>query len=120
MTGRALGVAGIGTLDDHGCLLAAAYLTLIKDVQWKVRKSLAHSLHEVARIVQTEVTEKTLTQAFDLFLKDLDEVKVGMVGRPRFEARLWGRCYGPTQQHSWETKFGVFFYAQSAKIWGIF
>ena len=60
--------------------LEGAYLTLIKDVQWKVRKSLAHSLHEIARIVQTEITEKTLTQAFDLFLKDLDEVKVGVVG----------------------------------------
>ena len=60
--------------------LEAAYLTLIKDVQWKVRKSLAHSLHEIARIVGTEITEKTLTQAYDLFLKDLDEVKVGVVG----------------------------------------
>jgi serine/threonine-protein phosphatase 4 regulatory subunit 1 len=60
--------------------LEAAYLTLIKDVQWKVRKSLAHSLHEIARIVGQDITEKILTQAFDLFLKDLDEVKVGVVG----------------------------------------
>jgi hypothetical protein len=37
------------------------------------RKSLAHSLHETARIVETEIPQRTLTQAFDFFLKDLDE-----------------------------------------------
>jgi serine/threonine-protein phosphatase 4 regulatory subunit 1 len=48
-------------------------LTLIKDVQWQVRKSLAQWLHETARIVETEIPERTLTEAFDFFLKDLDE-----------------------------------------------
>jgi len=56
-----------------------AYQTLVKDVQWKVRKSLAHSLHEIARIVGRDITEKHLTTAFDLFLRDLDEVKIGVV-----------------------------------------
>jgi serine/threonine-protein phosphatase 4 regulatory subunit 1 len=64
---------------EHWSELEPAYLVLIKDVQWKVRKSLAHSLHEIANIVGQETTEKTLTQAFDLFIKDLDEVKVGVV-----------------------------------------
>jgi serine/threonine-protein phosphatase 4 regulatory subunit 1 len=60
--------------------LEEAYNHLVKDVQWKVRRSLGCSLHEVAKIVGTEITEKTLTQAFELFLKDLDEVKIGMIG----------------------------------------
>lgn len=68
----ALGKERWGELED-------AYLTLTKDVQWKVRKSLAHSLHEIARMVGQEITSKTLVQAFDLFLHDLDEVKIGVL-----------------------------------------
>src|SRR3989338_1470441 len=59
--------------------LEEAYMTLVKDVQWKVRRSLACSLHEVAQVLGTEITESTLTPAFELFLRDLDEVKVGVV-----------------------------------------
>jgi serine/threonine-protein phosphatase 4 regulatory subunit 1 len=59
--------------------LEAAFLALVKNVQWKVRKMLSHSLHEIARIVGKEIAEKSLIQAFDLFLRDLDEVKVGIV-----------------------------------------
>ncbi|KAL0482679.1 serine/threonine-protein phosphatase 4 regulatory subunit 1 [Acrasis kona] len=60
--------------------LEEAYNHLVKDAQWKVRRSLGCSLHEVARIVGTEISERTLTSAFELFLKDLDEVKIGMIG----------------------------------------
>jgi len=94
--------------------LETAYLTLIKDVQWKVRKSLAHSLHEVARIVQTEIAEKTLTQAFDLFLKDLDEVKVGMVsnisefmevlGQEQREKYIPIICMLPSETDNWRLR----------------
>lgn len=56
-----------------------AYATLLKDVQWKVRRSLAHSLHEVGKIVGTDVAEKSLVSALELFLRDLDEVKVGVI-----------------------------------------
>jgi serine/threonine-protein phosphatase 4 regulatory subunit 1 len=55
-------------------LLEKAYNALVKDVQWKVRRTLAYSLHEIAKIVGTEITEKTLISAFELFLRDLDEV----------------------------------------------
>ena len=55
-------------------------MVLVKDVQWKVRRSLAHSLHEVAAILGTEVTEADICeQVFDVFLKDLDEVRVGVL-----------------------------------------
>lgn len=64
---------------DKWDMLEGAYVVLVKDVHWKVRKSLAYSLHEIANVVGTEITERTLTQAFELFLKDLDEVKIGIV-----------------------------------------
>lgn len=64
---------------DKWPMLENAYVALVKDVQWKVRRSLAYSLHEIASVVGTEITERTLIQAFELFLKDLDEVKIGVV-----------------------------------------
>lgn len=42
--------------------------------QWKVRRSLAFSIHEVARLVGPEITERELVPVFNSFLKDLDEV----------------------------------------------
>jgi serine/threonine-protein phosphatase 4 regulatory subunit 1 len=50
------------------------YDHLVKDLQWKVRKTLSFSLHEVAKILGTELTEKCLLSTFELFFKDLDEV----------------------------------------------
>ena len=60
--------------------LKESYMMLVKDVQWKVRRSLAHSLHKIAEILGTEVTESDICeQVFDVFLKDLDEVRVGVL-----------------------------------------
>jgi serine/threonine-protein phosphatase 4 regulatory subunit 1 len=59
--------------------LENAYLQLVKDVQWKVRRSLACSLHEIARILGREITERVLSEPFELFLRDLDEVKIGAI-----------------------------------------
>jgi len=59
--------------------LEKAYQHLVKDVQWKVRRSLACSLHEIARIVGREISERVLSSAFELFLRDLDEVKIGVI-----------------------------------------
>ncbi len=56
-----------------------AFATLLKDVQWKVRKSLAHSIHEIAQIVGEDLAERSLAQAFELFLRDIDEVKYGVI-----------------------------------------
>lgn len=60
-------------------VLKDAYHNLVKDVQWKVRRTLACSLHEVAQVLGTEITEDSLLEAFDIFLADLDEVKIGVV-----------------------------------------
>eukprot|EP00756_Hemistasia_phaeocysticola_P031115 Hpha_TRINITY_DN16332_c2_g8::TRINITY_DN16332_c2_g8_i1::g.60909::m.60909/K15424/PPP4R1; serine/threonine-protein phosphatase 4 regulatory subunit 1 len=57
--------------------LESAFICLAKDVGWKVRRSLSFSLHEISATVGQDISEKILTQAFDLFLRDLDEVKVG-------------------------------------------
>jgi serine/threonine-protein phosphatase 4 regulatory subunit 1 len=59
--------------------LSDTYFTLVNDLQWKVRRSLSHSLHEVAKILGPQITDSALLPAFDLFLKDLDEVRVGVV-----------------------------------------
>jgi len=59
--------------------LREAYFKLCSDLQWKVRRPLAHSLHEVATLVGGEATVADLLSIFETFLKDLDEVKVGVV-----------------------------------------
>lgn len=59
--------------------LGRAYFVLARDLQWKVRRSLAHSLHEVARMLGAARAEALLVPLFELFLKDLDEVRVGVL-----------------------------------------
>ncbi|GFR82145.1 serine/threonine-protein phosphatase 4 regulatory subunit 1, partial [Elysia marginata] len=55
------------------------YETLAQDMQWKVRRTLAFSIHELALIVGEEITHKDLVPVFDGFLKDLDEVRIGVL-----------------------------------------
>mmetsp|Transcript_753 Transcript_753/g.1545 ORF Transcript_753/g.1545 Transcript_753/m.1545 type:complete len:645 (+) Transcript_753:130-2064(+) len=57
--------------------LKEAYNELLKDIQWKVRRTLSYSIHEIALILGPELTKEALLPALDVFLKDLDEVKVG-------------------------------------------
>ncbi|ORX58715.1 ARM repeat-containing protein [Hesseltinella vesiculosa] len=51
------------------------YMKLAKDHQVKVRTSLAHSLHEISRILGPEKTERDLVHIFALYLMDVDQVK---------------------------------------------
>ena len=46
---------------------------------WKVRRSLACSLHDVASIIGGELTERDLLDTFELFLHDIDEVRSGVI-----------------------------------------
>jgi len=48
-------------------------------LQWKVRRTLAFSIHELAVIVGEEVTNQDLVPVFNEFLKDLDEVRIGIL-----------------------------------------
>ncbi|CEP07968.1 hypothetical protein [Parasitella parasitica] len=68
--------AGADYWDEH---LRETYLGLTKDYQIKVRCTFAHSLHDIARIIGPERTERDLVQIFALYLMDLDDVKQGVL-----------------------------------------
>eukprot|EP01132_Coremiostelium_polycephalum_P004640 gene4640-5797_t len=59
--------------------LSETYHTLVSDTNWKVRRSLSHSIHEIAKILGPVETKNSLLPTFNLFLQDLDEVKVGVI-----------------------------------------
>ena len=55
------------------------YKKLAEDVSWKVRQTLAYSIHELAIILGTENTQADLVPIFDSYIKDVDEVRIGIV-----------------------------------------
>ena len=48
-------------------------------LQWKVRRTLAFSIHELAVILGPELTHSDLVPIFNGFIKDLDEVRIGVL-----------------------------------------
>lgn len=44
-----------------------------------MRRTLAFSIHEMAIILGSEITHRDLVPVFDGFLKDLDEVRIGVL-----------------------------------------
>jgi serine/threonine-protein phosphatase 4 regulatory subunit 1 len=64
---------------EHWPLLRDLYTTLASDMQWKVRRTLASSIHEIGAILGQEVVTQDLLPVFDGFIKDLDEVRVGVL-----------------------------------------
>ncbi|XP_051542685.1 serine/threonine-protein phosphatase 4 regulatory subunit 1-like isoform X2 [Myxocyprinus asiaticus] len=59
--------------------LRDTYETLASDMQWKVRRTLAFSIHELALILGDQLTAADLVPIFNGFLKDLDEVRIGVL-----------------------------------------
>uniref|UniRef100_A0A8C7RMC5 WW-binding domain-containing protein n=1 Tax=Oncorhynchus mykiss TaxID=8022 RepID=A0A8C7RMC5_ONCMY len=59
--------------------LKDTYETLATDVQWKVRRTLAFSIHDLALILGDQLTAADLVPIFNGFLKDLDEVRIGVL-----------------------------------------
>ncbi|XP_014210093.1 serine/threonine-protein phosphatase 4 regulatory subunit 1 [Copidosoma floridanum] len=57
--------------------LKDAYQSLAGAVTWKVRSTLASSIHEIATIIGKEYTASDLVPIFNGFIKDLDEVMIG-------------------------------------------
>ncbi len=55
------------------------YKKLAEDVGWKVRQTLAYSIHELASILGTGITQTDLVPIFDSYIKDVDEVRMGIV-----------------------------------------
>lgn len=60
-------------------VLAKTCDALAANMQYKVRRTLASSLHELALILGQELTIKHLLPIFDGLLKDLDEVRIGVL-----------------------------------------
>lgn len=59
--------------------LRETYEALASDMQWKVRRTLAFSIHELAVILGDQLTAADLVPIFNGFLKDLDEVRIGVL-----------------------------------------
>ncbi|ETW06513.1 hypothetical protein, variant [Aphanomyces invadans] len=59
--------------------LAAGFDALARDGFWKVRRTLSYSLHEMAKLLGPDLTEKHLVPAFAYFLDDVDDVKLGSI-----------------------------------------
>ncbi|CAG9856795.1 unnamed protein product [Phyllotreta striolata] len=64
---------------EHWNLLENTVFALAGDVQYKVRRIVASSLHELATILGPELATNSLTILFEGFLKDLDEVRIGVL-----------------------------------------
>jgi len=60
-------------------LLRETYDVLASDMQWKVRRTLASSIHELGVILGQEAVVSDLIPIFNGFLKDLDEVRIGLL-----------------------------------------
>jgi len=58
-------------------LIKETYETLANDMQWKVRRTVASSIHELGVILGEEIAAEDLVPIFDGFIKDLDEVRIG-------------------------------------------
>eukprot|EP00759_Apiculatamorpha_spiralis_P032278 PhF_6_TR33724/c1_g1_i1/m.49526/K15424/PPP4R1; serine/threonine-protein phosphatase 4 regulatory subunit 1 len=97
--------------------MEASFQMLIKDVQWKVRKTMALSLHDVATLVGQDVSERVLVPAFELFLRDLDEIKVavlqkcdvfvGVLGNGARERCIPLVCGVPGETENWRVRLVV-------------
>ena len=55
-------------------LIRETYETLANDMQWKVRRTVASSIHELGVILGPVIAAEDLVPIFDGFIKDLDEV----------------------------------------------
>nr|CAH7715020.1 unnamed protein product [Callosobruchus chinensis] len=64
---------------ENWALLKGTTEALAGDMQYKVRRTVASGLHEIAAILGPELTTADLTPLFDGFLNDLDEVRIGLL-----------------------------------------
>ena len=65
--------------------LLPIYRQLVRDQRVRVRRTLAFSIHEVAKIVGPEETEKELLPVLQLFMRDVSEVREGITeSLPKF------------------------------------
>lgn len=68
--------AVIATLGPAGwATVSPAYMLLTKDVSWKVRRTIAASICDVAKALNVDIIVTDLFPVFDSFCRDIDEVK---------------------------------------------
>lgn len=60
-------------------LLKDTVEVLAANMQYKVRRTVASSLHELAMILGPDIATNNLTPIFEGFIKDLDEVRIGVL-----------------------------------------
>ncbi|XP_065936379.1 serine/threonine-protein phosphatase 4 regulatory subunit 1 isoform X4 [Magallana gigas] len=89
------------------------YEKLASDMQWKVRRTLAFSIHEMALILGDEITHRDLVPVFDGFLKDLDEVKIGVLKHLADFLRL----LKPDVRRQYLTKLSGFLNTDNTRNW---
>ena len=69
-----------GVIQTVGALrwpeLSDTFSALVRDTKFRVRRTLSHSLHEVARIIGPDRAATHLLPVCRTFLKDIDDVKV--------------------------------------------
>ena len=62
---------------------------MVRDSRIKVRKTLAYSLFELAKILGEDMTESELLPVLFYFMKDVEEVREGvMISLPQFVESL--------------------------------
>lgn len=63
---------------DHWDVFRKIYIKLAKFNDGRIKKTLSHSIHELARILGPEITENDLVPIMERFLKDpLNEIRIG-------------------------------------------
>lgn len=48
-------------------------------MMWKVRRTIASAMHQLAVILGPDITSRDLLPVFSRFINDLDEVRVGIL-----------------------------------------
>ncbi|KAH9370604.1 hypothetical protein HPB48_010733 [Haemaphysalis longicornis] len=61
--------------------LRTTYQSLASDVEWKVRHAVASGLHDLAAILGPRIASQELVPSFQAFMRDVDEVRVGLLER---------------------------------------
>ncbi|KAH9374137.1 hypothetical protein HPB48_005406 [Haemaphysalis longicornis] len=61
--------------------LRTTYQSLVSDERWKVRHIVASCLHELATMLGPQIASQDLVPSFEAFVRDVDEVRVGLLKR---------------------------------------
>ena len=94
-------------------LLKETYESLANDMQWKVRRTLASSIHELGVILGGEVASTDLVPIFNGFIKDLDEVRIGVLKHLADFLKLLGE----EERNSYLPRLGEFLKMDNERNW---